>query len=89
MPKVKIEDFDTSKLLEKGQVQWKLIGPSYYIAPEVLKKHNDEKWDSSSCRVIIYILLSGRPSFCGDNNKKIMDKVIIGKYDLETSPLIY
>ena len=32
------------------------------------------------------ILLSGRPSFCGDNNKEIMDKVIIGKYDLETSP---
>ena len=54
-----------------------------------MKKHNDEKWDSSSCRVIIYILLSGRPSFCGDNNKEIMDKVIIGKYDLETSPLIY
>jgi len=33
-----------------------------------------------------YILLSGRPSFCSDNNKEIMDKVIIGKYDLETSP---
>ena len=54
-----------------------------------MKKHNDEKWDSSSCRVIIYILLSGRPPFFGVNDKEIMDKVIIGKYDLETSPLIY
>ena len=32
----------------------------------------------------MYILLSGRPPFAGDNDREIMDKVAKGKYDLET-----
>ena len=86
LPRIKIADFGTSKLVEKGHVQRKLVGSSYYIAPEVLKKHYDEKCDLWSCGVIMYILLSGRPPFGGDNDKEIMEKVIIGKYDLENSP---
>ena len=86
MPRIKIADFGTSKIVEKGHVQRKLVGSSYYIAPEVLKKHYDEKCDLWSCGVIMYILLSGRPPFGGDNDKEIMEKVIIGKYDLENSP---
>ena len=31
----------------------------------------------------MYILLSGRPPFAGDNDREIMDKVAKGKYDLE------
>ena len=34
----------------------------------------------------MYILLSGRPPFAGDNDREIMDKVAKGKFDLETSP---
>ncbi len=34
----------------------------------------------------MYILLSGRPPFAGDNDREIMDKVAKGRYDLETSP---
>ena len=86
MPRVKIADFGTSKMFEKGVVQRKLVGSSYYIAPEVLKKHYDEKCDIWSCGVIMYILLSGRPPFAGDNDREIMDKVAKGKYDLETNP---
>ena len=85
-PRIKIADFGTSKIVEKGHVQRKLVGSSYYIAPEVLKKHYDEKCDLWSCGVIMYILLSGRPPFGGDNDKEIMEKVIVGKYDLESSP---
>ena len=37
-PRIKVCDFGTSKMVEKGAVQKKLVGSSYYIAPEVIKK---------------------------------------------------
>ena len=85
-PRIKICDFGTSKMFEKGAVQRKLVGSSYYIAPEVLKKRYDEKCDIWSCGVILYILLSARPPFSGDSDKEIMENVSTGKYDLESSP---
>ena len=85
-PRIKICDFGTSKMFEKGAVQRKLVGSSYYIAPEVLKKRYDEKCDIWSCGVILYILLSARPPFGGENDKEIMENVSLGKYDLQSSP---
>ena len=86
LPTVKICDFGTSKIFEKGAVQRRLVGSSYYIAPEVLKKHYNEKCDIWSCGVIMYILLSARPPFGGENDNEIMERVAIGKYDLESPP---
>ena len=85
-PRIKICDFGTSKMFEKGAVQRKLVGSSYYIAPEVLKKRYDEKCDVWSCGVILYILLSARPPFGGENDKEIMENVALGKYDITSSP---
>jgi calcium-dependent protein kinase len=62
------------------------VGSSYYIAPEVIKKNYNEKCDIWSCGVIMYILLSGRPPFGGDDDHEIMEKVKKGKYDLDSSP---
>ena len=85
-PRIKVCDFGTSKMVEKGAVQRKLVGSSYYIAPEVIKKNYNEKCDIWSCGVILYILLSGRPPFGGEDDREIMDNVKKGKYDLEGSP---
>ena len=86
LPTIKICDFGTSKIFEKGAVQRKLVGSSYYIAPEVLKKHYNEKCDIWSCGVITYILLSARPPFGGNDDNDIMERVAIGQYDLESPP---
>lgn len=85
-PRVKICDFGTSKMVEKGAIQKKLVGSSYYIAPEVLKKRYDEKCDIWSCGVIMYILLSARPPFGGEDDNEIMDRVATGKYSLSEPP---
>lgn len=85
-PLLKVCDFGTSKMFEKGSVQRKLVGSSYYIAPEVLKKNYNEKCDLWSCGVILYILLSARPPFGGDNDTEIMQRVSTGKYELSSPP---
>ena len=62
-PIIKVCDFGTSLMFEKGVVNEKLVGSAYYIAPEVLKKKFDQKCDIWSCGIILYILLSSTPPF--------------------------
>ena len=85
-PTIKVCDFGTSKIFETGSVERKVVGSSYYIAPEVLKKRYNEKCDVWSCGVIMYILLSQRPPFGGRDDYEIMERVKTGKYDLQSPP---
>ena len=85
-PIIKVCDFGTSKIFQKGRAERKLVGSSYYIAPEVLSKHYNEKCDLWSCGVIMYILLSARPPFGGQDDEEIMERVSTGEYDLESPP---
>lgn len=61
------------------------IGTPYYIAPEVLSNHYDNKCDLWSCGVIMFILLSGFPPFDGETDTEILAAVKNGKYSLTGS----
>ena len=78
--RVKICDFGTSQTFKIGDIQSKIVGSAYYIAPEVIQKKYNSKCDMWSCGVIMFVLLTKKPPFGGKNEMAIMEKVQIGKY---------
>ena len=54
---LKVIDFGTSSKLRPNRYLKGVIGTVYYMAPEVLTGHYNEKCDVWSCGVIMYILL--------------------------------
>ena len=78
---VKLIDFGTAKIFEKGQQENKYVGSSYYMAPEIIKRQYNEKCDLWSIGVILYILLTGRPPFDGNDDEEILENVKKGVYD--------
>ncbi len=85
-PRVKICDFGLARIIEKGASLRKMTGTCNYIAPEVIKKKYDEKSDIWSCGVILYLLLSGKQPFDGEDDDEVMEKVLKGKYDTKSPP---
>jgi calcium-dependent protein kinase len=83
---IKIIDFGTAKIYEKNKNENKIIGSSYYIAPEVLEKNYNEKCDIWSCGVILYTLLSGKLPFTGRKQGEILRKILLGKYNMKGDP---
>ena len=79
---LKIIDFGTSKTFVPNEIMNQKFGTPYYIAPEVLKKHYDEKCDIWSCGVILYVILSGKPPFTGSDEKEIMKNVEKGTFSI-------
>ena len=83
---VKIIDFGTAKIYEHNRTENKIVGSTYYIAPEVLNQNYNEKCDIWSCGVILYMLLSGKVPFNGETSLQILQKIKTGKYDLSRKP---
>jgi len=80
---IKIIDFGTAKIFEENKSEQKVIGSPYYIAPEVLNKNYNQMCDLWSCGVIMYILLSGQSPFPGKSDSVILEKIKVGKYDMQ------
>ena len=78
---IKIIDFGTAKIFERKKKEKEIIGSSYYIAPEVLKKNYNEKCDTWSVGVILYMTLTGVPPFDGESDEDIITRIKIGKYN--------
>lgn len=76
---IKVIDFGTAQFFTPGQVLTAKFGTPYYIAPEVLRKHYNEKCDIWSAGVNMYILLCGFPPF-GGSDEQILKKVSAGRF---------
>lgn len=77
---LKLIDFGLSTHFTPGHKLSRVVGSSYYIAPQVLKKSYTEACDIWSLGVIVYMLLSGAPPFVGPTEEVIQDRILSGKY---------
>jgi calcium-dependent protein kinase len=66
----------------------KLVGTSYYIAPEVIAMNYDERCDIWSAGIILYMLTTAMPPFDGDNDRQIMERVKKLQYTFDRTPTI-
>ena len=85
---VKIIDFGTAKLFEKNKKEKDVVGSSYYIAPEVLKQNYNEKCDTWSVGVILYMTLVGRAPFDGKDDEEIINKISSVDYNKNEQRLV-
>ena len=84
----KIIDFGTAKLFEKNKKEKEVVGSSYYIAPEVLKQNYNEKCDTWSVGVILYMTLVGRAPFDGKDDEEIINKISSVDYNKDEPRLV-
>eukprot|EP00826_Nyctotherus_ovalis_P058482 TRINITY_DN803_c0_g1_i10.p2 TRINITY_DN803_c0_g1~~TRINITY_DN803_c0_g1_i10.p2 ORF type:complete len:148 (+),score=29.25 TRINITY_DN803_c0_g1_i10:658-1101(+) len=76
---VKVVGFWTALMVsgEKGlRIPW-------YVAPEILTGNYNEKCDVWSIGVILFVFLSGRVPFDGNDDEEIKNKIKKGAYSFE------
>lgn len=79
-----LTDFGLSKVSTTDDRNHSMTGTVQYMAPEILKNEPytySVDWWSLGC--VAYDLLTGSPPFIGNNNKKIIEKVISSKKTLK------
>jgi calcium-dependent protein kinase len=80
---LKLIDFGCCKDILKHKKDDKLIGSTYYLAPEVFTKKYCKKCDIWSVGVIFYILLCGEMPFYGETEEEVAVKIQRSDYDMK------
>ncbi|XP_074567790.1 calcium-dependent protein kinase 15-like [Curcuma longa] len=83
---LKATDFGLSVFFKPGEVFKDLVGSSYYVAPEVLRRHYGAAADIWCVGVILCFLLSGVPPFWAENEDGIFDAILLGHIDFSSDP---
>ncbi|KAK6202404.1 ribosomal protein S6 kinase [Scheffersomyces amazonensis] len=79
-----LTDFGLSKVSSDDETKHSMTGTAQYMAPEVIKGDPYDysvDWWSLGC--VSFDLLTGSPPFTGNNNKRIMDKILSSKKTLK------
>ena len=78
--RIKLCDFGTSHLFKDGEKEKNIIGSSYYIAPEVFNQNYNFKCDLWSSGIIMYVLITKKIPFVGQNKKQIRNSILKKNY---------
>ena len=74
---IKLIDFGAAKFTSKNTMERTVVGSSYYIAPEVLIRKYNEKCDTWSAGIMLYMFIVGHAPFDGVEDEEILMRIRI------------
>jgi len=75
---IKLIDFGLSCIVPENNELHDVVGTAYYMAPEVLLRKYSQSCDIWSLGVVTFMMLTGRPPFCGEVDDDLYDDIING-----------
>ena len=86
---IKLIDFGVAKFTSKNTMERTVVGSSYYIAPEVLKRKYNEKCDTWSAGIMLYMFIVGHAPFDGVEDEEILMRIRTGRFNTKNHKLTH
>ena len=86
---IKLIDFGAAKFTSKNTMERTVVGSSYYIAPEVLKRKYNEKCDTWSAGIMLYMFIVGHAPFDGVEDEEILMRIRTGRFNTKNHKLTH
>lgn len=84
---IKIIDFGMSAHSKKKKKMKKLLGTCAYVAPEVIQENYSIECDIWSAGVVLFVLLTGKLPFEGDNETEMFQNILNRKFKIRIQDL--